>query len=104
MMNRSAHFAYTEQDGVQAVALPYRGNRFRMVVALPGAVRTPERFRALATPDWWQRLNSGLHSRQGSVALPRFTLDWNADLPNGGQALEYEVSIAVDLDLVAEAS
>jgi polyisoprenoid-binding protein YceI len=33
-----------------------------------------------------------------------FGLDWNADLPSGGQALDYEVDIAVELELVAEAS
>jgi polyisoprenoid-binding protein YceI len=32
-----------------------------------------------------------------------FGLDWNADLPSGGQALDYEVDIAVDLELVREA-
>jgi polyisoprenoid-binding protein YceI len=30
-----------------------------------------------------------------------FGLDWNADLPSGGQALDYEVDIAVELELVA---
>jgi polyisoprenoid-binding protein YceI len=32
-----------------------------------------------------------------------FGLDWNADLPSGGQALDFEVSIAVELEFVAEA-
>jgi polyisoprenoid-binding protein YceI len=32
-----------------------------------------------------------------------FGLDWNADLPSGGQALDFEVEIAVDLEFVAEA-
>ncbi len=32
-----------------------------------------------------------------------FGLNWNADLPSGGQALEYEVAIAVELQFVAEA-
>jgi polyisoprenoid-binding protein YceI len=31
-----------------------------------------------------------------------FGLEWNADLPSGGRALEYEVSIAVELELVAQ--
>jgi polyisoprenoid-binding protein YceI len=31
-----------------------------------------------------------------------FGLDWNAELPSGGQVLEYEVSIAIDLELVAQ--
>jgi len=32
-----------------------------------------------------------------------FGLEWNADLPSGGQALDYEVDIAVELEFVAEA-
>jgi polyisoprenoid-binding protein YceI len=32
-----------------------------------------------------------------------FGLDWNAELPSGGDVLEYEVSIAVELELVEEA-
>jgi polyisoprenoid-binding protein YceI len=31
-----------------------------------------------------------------------FGLDWNAELPNGGEALDYEVNIAVELELVEE--
>ena len=30
-----------------------------------------------------------------------FGLDWNAELPSGGEVLEYEVAIAVELELVA---
>ena len=33
-----------------------------------------------------------------------FGLDWNAELPRGGQALEYEVAINVELELVAQES
>ena len=38
------------------------------------------------------------------AALDRrdFGLNWNADLPSGGQALEYEVAINVELQFVAE--
>lgn len=32
-----------------------------------------------------------------------FGLDWNAELPSGGQVLDYEVTIAVELELVEEA-
>jgi polyisoprenoid-binding protein YceI len=41
-------------------------------------------------------------SLQAAVDRRDFGLDWNADLPNGGRALEYEVTIAVELELVAE--
>jgi len=33
-----------------------------------------------------------------------FGLDWNAELPSGGQVLDYEVSIAAELELVEEAA
>jgi polyisoprenoid-binding protein YceI len=32
-----------------------------------------------------------------------FGLDWNAELPSGGEVLDYEVNIAVELELVEEA-
>lgn len=40
-------------------------------------------------------------SVETGVDRREFGLDWNADLPSGGQALEYEVSIAVELEFVA---
>ncbi len=42
-------------------------------------------------------------SIEAAVDRREFGLDWNADLPAGGQALEYEVAIAVELEFVAEA-
>lgn len=42
-------------------------------------------------------------SVEAAVDRREFGLNWNADLPSGGQALEYEVSINVELQFVAEA-
>jgi polyisoprenoid-binding protein YceI len=42
-------------------------------------------------------------SLAATVDRRNFGLDWNAELPNGGQALDYEVAIAVELELVEEA-
>jgi polyisoprenoid-binding protein YceI len=41
-------------------------------------------------------------SLRAAVDRRDFGLDWNADLPSGGAVLEYEVSIAVELELVEE--
>jgi polyisoprenoid-binding protein YceI len=41
-------------------------------------------------------------SLETTVDRRDFGLDWNADLPSGGRALEYEVAINVELELVAE--
>ncbi len=40
-------------------------------------------------------------SLEAAVDRRDFGLDWNAELPSGGQALEYEVAIVVELELVA---
>jgi polyisoprenoid-binding protein YceI len=42
-------------------------------------------------------------SLEASVDRRDFGLDWNAELPSGGLVLDYEVSIAVELELVEEA-
>lgn len=41
-------------------------------------------------------------SLAATVDRRSFGLDWNAELPSGGEVLEYEVGIAVELELVEE--
>lgn len=40
-------------------------------------------------------------SLEASVDRRDFGLDWNAELPKGGRALEYDVAISVELEFVA---
>jgi polyisoprenoid-binding protein YceI len=42
-------------------------------------------------------------SLAAAVDRRSFGLDWNAELPSGGEVLDYEVAIAVELELVEEA-
>ena len=41
-------------------------------------------------------------SLEASVDRRSFGLDWNAELPSGGEVLDYEVGIQVELELVEE--
>ena len=41
-------------------------------------------------------------SLEAAVDRREFGLDWNAELPSGGEVLDYEVRIAVELELVKE--
>jgi polyisoprenoid-binding protein YceI len=41
-------------------------------------------------------------SLEASVDRRSFGLDWQAELPSGGEVLDYEVGIAVELELVRE--
>ena len=42
-------------------------------------------------------------SLAATVDRRSFGLDWQAELPSGGEVLDYEVGIAVELELVEEA-
>ncbi len=52
--------------------------------------------------DAYGKARVGL-SLGATVDRRSFGLDWNAELPSGGQVLDYEVTIAVELELVEEA-
>jgi polyisoprenoid-binding protein YceI len=52
--------------------------------------------------DLGGRARVGL-SLEATVDRRSFGLDWQAELPSGGQVLDYEVHIAVELELVEEA-
>ncbi|HWM63026.1 MAG TPA: YceI family protein [Solirubrobacterales bacterium] len=41
-------------------------------------------------------------SLEAAVDRRSFGLEWNAELPSGGEVLEYEVRIAIELELVEE--
>ncbi len=65
------------------------------------AVEARGRFAELGE-DAYGKARVGL-SLEASVDRRSFGLDWNAELPSGGQVLDYEVTIAVELELVGEA-
>jgi polyisoprenoid-binding protein YceI len=69
-----------------------------------GEVREVEasgRFVALGA-DLAGKARVGL-SLEAAVDRRSFGLDWQAELPSGGEVLDYEVGIAVELELVEEA-
>jgi polyisoprenoid-binding protein YceI len=58
----------------------------------------------------WAQLGADLSGKprvalslETSVDRRSFGLDWQAELPSGGEVLDYEVKIAVELELVEEA-
>lgn len=78
--------------------------RLRGELEIHGETREVEasgRFARLGE-DAYGKARVGL-SIAGTVDRRDFGLDWNAELPSGGQVLDYEVEIAVELELVEEA-
>ncbi|MCX7847191.1 MAG: serpin family protein [bacterium] len=79
-MAQSARFHYHQDHQVQIVRLPYGKGRLSMRVILPApGVRITD---ILATLDEarWRAWNDALQSREGTVKLPRFKMEYAAEL------------------------
>ena len=71
---------YREDDGFQAVALPYGDGDFRFVVVLPRAgTAAPDALGRLAADPSWLEVR-GFRRSRGSLTLPRMTLEQDVSL------------------------
>ena len=90
-MSRTGHYAYWEEDRFQAVELPYAGGDVSMFVFLPkGGL---DEFLKTFTATDFEADVQRLHSREGTVELPRFKLENEYDLtgvlPSMGMSLAF---------------
>jgi serpin B len=76
-------FSYQDGDGFQAVRLPYAGGRLQMYLFLPNTSSSPAKL--LASMD--NNIVPGFRDREGTVALPRFKLEYDVVLNDPLQAL-----------------
>jgi serpin B len=72
-MSRTGDFEYYEDDAFQAVRLPYAGRAVSMYVFLPK--KSLDEFLQNLTIGNWEQWITHLHSRKGTVELPRFKLE-----------------------------
>lgn len=80
-MEQSAEFQYLENPQFQAVQIPYGAEeKWRMYLFLPKSNMTAL-FNSLTLPNW-QKWQAEFSSRQGTVFLPKFKLEYEADLSN----------------------
>lgn len=96
--NPSLDFRSTELDVAEDGTARIRGE-----LEIGGEKREVEasgRFAELGA-DLGGKARVGL-SLETAVDRRDFGLDWNAELPSGGEVLDFEVRIAVELDLVKE--
>jgi serpin B len=81
MMRQSRKFSYQEDGGFQAIRLPYVGDRLAMLVFLPATNSTPNKLLAdLNGEAWQQKIMPKFQEREGTIALPRFKLQFKVDL------------------------
>jgi serpin B len=80
LMRRSGRFRYVSGDGVQAVEMPYAGDRITMLVVLPAAPDGLPALEKSLTADRFSGWVDRLAYKPGQVLLPRFKATDEFDL------------------------
>jgi serpin B len=80
MMQILESLQYTRRDGLQAVALPYVGQRWSMVLLVPDEGQFSEMERGLKA-ETFRKMLSAMEPQQVRLALPRWTFRSRFSLP-----------------------
>ncbi len=81
MMNVKSDFKSASNTTYNAVSLPYANGQFNLTLVIPNGQNTVDKVLKEMTAEEWNTLQStGLRKAGLNVGLPRFTLDYSADL------------------------
>jgi serpin B len=84
MSKHSDYYSYYEGNNYQAVRLRYRASSLSMTIFLPSRGTPLENFPLL---DKWQEWRAGNTSREGTLVLPRFKVEYEVTLNDALKAL-----------------
>jgi serpin B len=87
LMSMDDTFLFGRYGGVAVVDLPYGGEAFSMTLAVPDAGLDVTEVVAGLTPEIWRGWIEGLAETRVAVGLPRFELEWKAELNDPLKAL-----------------
>jgi serpin B len=103
-MWQHGHFTYQQGDGFQAVRLPYAGQRLQMYLFLPATNSSPAKLLAdLNAETWRDKILPKFQDLEGTLALPRFKLNYDVILNDPLKALGMRQAFTVDADFSAMA-
>jgi serpin B len=80
LMELSDTFLYGETDLFHVVDLPYGAGAFSMTVVLPKIGHSVEDVLSSLTSASWAQMLATLHGTDGTVYLPKFSLEWKGTL------------------------
>jgi serine protease inhibitor len=79
-MHNTESFRYYQEEGFQALELPYAESQYSMIILLPRKQDGLKSLEARLTAETLARLNSGMRGRHVDVFLPKFKLNFGAEL------------------------
>ena len=80
LMSQTGKYRYYENEGFQAVSLPYEGNRLSMYIFLPREESNLATFSQQLTFQNWQQWMKQFRPTEGTVKIPRFQLEYDVIL------------------------
>ncbi len=104
MMWQHRRYSYQEGDGYQAVRLPYAGGRLQMYLFLPSTNSGPTNLLAdLNGENWRDKILRQFVEREGTLALPRFKIEYKVVLNGPLKALGMRQAFDLGADFSAMA-
>ncbi|MBP1968322.1 serpin B [Virgibacillus natechei] len=80
LMTQSEDLAYMENESFQAVTLPYGDEEMSMNVFLPRENSSVDEFKAMLTEENWTAWSSQFDTKEGTIMLPKFQLEYETIL------------------------
>ena len=80
MMTQRGRYDYYRGKGFQALSLPYGKGRVSMYVFLPDENSGLAKFQKALTAGNWEEWMAGFRQVEGQITLPRFRLEYRAEL------------------------
>ncbi len=97
MKQTRTDFSYNESEQYQAIQLPYgQSGRFVMNIVLPE--KDVRQFANQLNDQSWQSLMAQLHPQEGSLLLPKFTLEYDQALGETLQSLGMKTAFSDQAD------
>jgi serine protease inhibitor len=90
MMHQSGEYEYFENEDIQMVALPYRGESMDMCIILPRAGKDLSDALEGFDSAKWERMTAMLTTWKGDIALPGFKVAYEKELSGTLKALGME--------------
>ncbi|MEX2598526.1 MAG: serpin family protein [Dehalococcoidia bacterium] len=101
MMSQSPRMDHLDGDGFQALRMPYDGGNVSMYVFLPDDDSSLDAFMDGLNPNAWEEWMDGFQDAQGTLALPKFEMEYEVQLEEILPGMGMEIAFGPGADFSA---
>lgn len=86
-MKLKEKLAYKATSEYQAIQLPYANGEMSMTIVLPNEGVGLDEFQSVLSSEKWKEIQSGLNNMRGTILLPKFKMEYEAELNDALEVL-----------------